>query len=386
MLNIESIEEFRWWVMHKEEMREAEIGHACRSFCYMISAASTFDSAWAQECRGIVFNEFGQVNGRPLHKFFNVNERPASAVDNLDWCKVVRVMDKRDGSMIHTVDTPDGMLLKSKKTFESEVAIAATKWAMQREEYVQFFDLCKKLNRTAIFEWTAPDARIVLYYAQPMLTLLHMRHNVTGEYTSPSRLKTIAAEWGIPVVDEVDEFFDVITDVGDDGHEYDRHMFNINAMLDAVHSREDVEGWIVQFADGIMVKVKTDWYMKRHRAMTFVRERDIAQLVLDEGLDDMKSMLVAEGVDISDILSIEERVLEDIRKIAHDVESRVGPHRHLSRKDFAVMMTGAEHFGLMMSAFIGKEPDYKGYFERNMLKENYSLRQLVMVPTTAEVD
>lgn len=98
MIEISNIAEFRANVMHKEEMREADIGHGSTSFCYMVSAEGTFDSDWTRECRGIVFDsETGKVTGRPLHKFFNLGEREEVRVENLDWSKVMRVMDKRDG-------------------------------------------------------------------------------------------------------------------------------------------------------------------------------------------------------------------------------------------------------------------------------------------------
>lgn len=376
MLKIENIAEFRGHVMHKEEMREADIGEGCTSFCYMISAEGTFDDAWSRECRGIVFNTAGgMVTGRPLHKFFNVGERAETRIENLDWSKVTRVMDKRDGSMIHTVWTMNGVRLKSKKTFESDVALAAEKW-MHSEPDLKVWRLIQRLvamEFTAIFEWTAPDARIVLHYPNPELCLLHVRHVKTGVYMDREEMQKWAEEFGVKCVDETAEFFA-------DG------KFDINMMVEAVKTREGVEGWVIQFEDGNMVKMKTEWYLKRHRAMTFIRERDIAQLVLDEGLDDMKSLLVTENVDISEILSIEARVLHDLRQLAMGVDVAVEADKTLSRKDFAIKYTGAEHFGLMMSKFIGKEPDFKGYFERNLLKDNYGLRQLVLVPSVAEGD
>lgn len=373
-------------IEHKEEMRVADIGHGMTSVCYMISAEGTFDDEWSRECRGIVFDtQIGWVSGRPLHKFFNLNERAESRVENLDWSKVVRVMDKRDGSMIHTVCMDWGdMKLKSKKSFESDVAIAAQKFYDSKENFVRFGNFLNNQNATAIFEYTAPDARIVLFYPQPELKLLHIRNNGDGRYWSPSELQWIHNNFDIPLVDEVDEFFETV-EVNEMGCLFETR-FNVQKMLEAAKTREDIEGWIVQFADGNMVKVKTEWYLKRHRAMTFLRERDIAQLVLDEGLDDLKSLLAGEGVNLKEILEIEAKVLEMVRILNHSVNTVVAENSNLSRKDFALKFTGHEYFGLMMSAFIGKQPDIKGYFERNILKEHFSLRQLVLGPSIAEAE
>ena len=384
MLLISDVNEFRTNVAYKEEIRESVIGVNLLAFCYMVSAEGTFDTEWLRECRGIVFNsDTGRVAGRPLHKFFNVGERESTRVENVDWSKVVRVMDKRDGSMIHTVKTYDGFGLKSKKTFDSDVAVAAAKWVAAHPEYTAFCKYLISRNQTGIFEYTAPDSRIVLAYSEPEMKLLHVRDNVTGEYSSRTDLIEMCEEFGVMYVDEVEEFFDEV----DRSYGYSLcYSFNIKRMLEAAKTREGVEGWVVQFADGNMMKVKTDWYMMRHRAMTFLRERDIAQAVLDESLDDLKSLLVGEAVDISEILEIERQVLHDIREIIMTVEMLYNSACALDRKSFAMKYQGTEYFGLLMAKYIGREPEYKHYFERNILKDKFSLRQLVLIPSTAETE
>lgn len=387
MLNISNINEFRSKVAHKEEIREMDIGAGSVSFCYMIAAEGTFDDAWSRECRGIVFDKAsGRVNGRPLHKFFNVGERESTRVENLDWSKVVRVMDKRDGSMIHTVQTASGVRLKSKKSFDSDVAKAAEAWMRTQpgQHVLSFVNSVAARNSTAIFEWTAPDARIVLFYPEAELRLLHVRHNETGDYLDGEVMKAWADMFGVKVVDDLTDRFvseDGNTSVFDFSNEYIQRF-----LRDLVQKTENVEGWIFQFADGEMVKLKTEWYLKRHRAMTFLRERDIAQLVLDEGLDDLKSLLVSEGVNIDEILKIEARVLHDLREVAMSVDMIYEEDKGMARKDFAIKHTGHKHFGLLMAKFVGKEPSFKDYFERNLLKDNYSLRQLALIPSVAEGD
>jgi hypothetical protein len=120
--------------------------------------------------------------------------------------------------------------------------------------------------------------------------------------------------------------------------------------------------------------------------MTFLRERDIAQLVLDEGLDDLKAMLVGEGVNIDEILQIEGRVLHVLREMALEVDLAYNTDRHLERKDFAIKHNGTPYFGLLMAKYQGREPSFKEFFERNILREQFSLRQLVLVPSVAEGD
>ena len=372
MLTITSLDEFRSKVKHTQEIREAEIAPGLISFCYMIAAEGTFDDAYSRECRGIVFDkETGKVVGRPLHKFFNVNEREETRPENLP-SNIVRLMDKRDGSMIHTVKVGNTYRLKSKKSFDSDVAKQATEWI--NLPHNQDYDLlCHSLQHThdstAIFEYTAPDARIVLPYKKVELRLLHIRHNQSGRYWTHEELKVYAAHFNVNCVDYVD---------------LDGIKVDVNNMIEDAKTAENIEGWILQFKSGEMVKLKCDWYLKRHRAMTFLRERDIAQLVLDEGLDDVKSMLVGDGVNVEDILKIEQRVVDQLNDLSTIVDYVLRVDGDMDRKEFALKYRQNDHFGLIMAAYTGKQPDYKSYFERNILREQYSLRQLQLMDTVAE--
>lgn len=370
-----SLADFRSKVLTQEEIREADVGEDLVSFCYMISSSDTFNTPESRECRGIVFNsKTGKVVGRPLHKFFNLNEREETLVTNLDWGNVSRVMDKRDGSMIHTVLMPDGSVkLKSKKSFESDVAKAAQKFFDADPNFAEFAKYLKFYDATAIFEYTAPDSRIVLWYEEPSLTLLTVRNNKTGEYSNFSEIDWISRKFGIPKVEQILEFYDEVS-----------WKFDVMKMMEAAKTREGIEGWVVQFENGDMIKVKTDWYLKRHHAITFVRERDIAQLVVDEGIDDMKSMLVGFGIEVSEIIEIEDRVAHIFASLMKTVEEIYEQDKHLTVKEFAIKYKEHEYSGLLMSKYNGKEPKYKQFFERNYLKQNFSLRHLQMVPSKAE--
>jgi RNA ligase len=369
MLTITSLNEFRAAIAHKKELRETEIAPGLISFCYMISDNDTFDTPEARECRGIVFDQdTGAVVCRPLHKFFNLGEREDTRLENLPD-DIRRIMDKRDGSMINTVRVGDSFRLKSKKTFESEVARAATA-LVDLPENEGLSDLCHYiahgLNSTATFEYTSPDAKIVLPYKSAELRLLHVRHNETGEYWNFEVLKSYCQVYGVGLVDE--NTTDSIPD-----------------LLEQAKTTTGVEGWIAQFANGDMVKIKTDWYLTRHHAMTDLRERDVAQLVLDEELDDIKAMLVADGVDINDILQIEARVVQQLLFIRKEVEAILAIDGKLDRKTFATCYRDHKYFGLLMAGYTGKDPKYTHFFEQWILRADYALRSLNL-PDRARAD
>lgn len=368
MLHIQALtplEHYRLRVAQKPEIVEDEIapGLVCFSVMKGVGNADTYQDPFTREARGIVFSaKTGHVVSRPFHKFFNVNERESTQVHKLDWKKVVRVMDKRDGSMIHpvAVDHIYDIRFKSKKTLESDVAIAAGEYADENEKYMKFCeDIMLTYCATPIFEWTSPNQRIVLGYAEPELKLLHIRSNQDGKYWSLEHIRNRAKEFDIPICDEVVEFT------------------SFEEILKAAETREEIEGWVIQFEDGDMVKIKTNWYMARHRAFTFYRERDIVRLIMDEMVDDVKAMFVKDGVDITSILEIEHRFAEDMRLIIEDVEFAYENHKHLTAREVAAKFKGDEYFGLIMSKYNGKEPRYLDYFEKNVLKENYGLNTLM---------
>jgi T4 RnlA family RNA ligase len=259
--------------------------------------------------------------------------------------------------------------LKSKKTFTSDVAVAAQKFAEEDKNISELLQWTKDADEfTLIFEYTAPDARIVLFYPEPALTLLHVRQNDTGEYWSSTQVKELGALFGVPVVDEIsinDAMFD-----GVEGNNLGEKLTNIAKTI------EGVEGWVIQFEDGEMVKLKTEWYIALHRTTVFKRVRDIAELCLDEQLDDIKSAFVGDAERLEVIENIEKTVVADINHLAHGVEELYASVKDMPRKDVALKMQGHEHFSLLMQMYSGRVPAYVEWYRRHVLKAKFGLDQI----------
>ncbi len=321
---------------------------------YFIAGDESFDSMIARECRGITFDRDGKIVCRPLHKFFNVGERQETQINILPWDKVVRVMDKRDGSMINTCIVDGKVLVKTKRSFTSDVAIVAQKWFDAHPEYLEFAEDAFILGFTPTFEYTSPSNRIVLSYQQEEMTLLHVRNMVTGEYMSQFQLETLCDLYGMTLVDSFT-------------------VQNISEFLSKAKDTSGIEGWVIQFEDGEMVKLKTEEYLKHHRTITFVRERDIAEMVLDEMIDDVKSSFIERGMSLDKIHVIEHQVMEILHGLQVEVEGFYEEFRNLERKEFAQIAMKFKTFGLMMQMYVGKEPDYVKYFKAHILKEHFGL-------------
>lgn len=362
----------------REEIRFMKQANGTSVCSYIVASADTFRDSYSREARGVVFDANGKTIARPLHKFFNVNERPETQISAIDWSKVSRVMLKRDGSMIHTVAFPEdgrNFTVKSKKSFESDVAKQSKKWLLQRENFIRFCTDMTAQGKTAIFEWTSPTARIVVGYKQDEMQLLHVRDNDTGVYLNETELQALCAKYDIPLVESVEIF----------PRDYEP-AFPQECIRDLVETTENIEGWVIQFQNGEMVKLKTKWYMDRHHAMTFLRERDIARMVVDETLDDLKAKLVGDGIDIAQILEIERRVVEQIEMLERSVNELFKTTEGKDRKTVALEHRSHPHFSMLMQKFSGKEPDVKAFFERHMLDSMFTLTQLNLTDSVAEVE
>lgn len=137
-----------------------------------------------RELRGIIFDsKTGDIIRRPLFKFFNINERDETQLHNLDFSKEHWVDTKLDGSMIAVFMHEDEIVYGTK--------MVAPDFHELVKKFVDASDIdyegfCRKViaeGYTPIFEFMHPQKRIVIDYGmEPALTLLAVRHMVTGQF------------------------------------------------------------------------------------------------------------------------------------------------------------------------------------------------------------
>ena len=142
-------------------------------------------AAIRRECRGLIFcKETGKITRRPFHKFFNVNERDETQIGRLDFSLPHSVNTKLDGSMISPFEVThgSGIIRFGTKMGITEVAMQAEEFVAKNMKYMEFSKWCIKNNLTPIFEWTSRQQRIVIDYPVDNLTLLAVRHMITGEF------------------------------------------------------------------------------------------------------------------------------------------------------------------------------------------------------------
>lgn len=373
------------YIQGNPQFRVAEQSNGTTVVCYMLQDEDTFRGEhedWYKECRGITFDmATGRVVSRTLHKFQNVGENESTQPALIPWDRIIRVMDKRDGSMITPVLMPSGGIqCKTKKTFTSAEAIAATEFIHQIVEvdgvkdqpYLEWVRYMLRAGVTPTFEWTSPRFPIVLTYTEDELTLLQMRDNVSGEY--------YVDELSDPVLIRNCPF-PIVENLMKSG-------YDPRDLLEDAKTKEGIEGWIVQADDGQMWKIKTKWYCDLHHSVTFTRFRDVARIVLEDKSDDLKAAFAMTGRSIQPIVDIERRINGELNIIQNVVELHAGNGRVLDRtaKDMAMALKEHALFGLIMRAFRGQEVNYREWYAKHKLDETWSLEVIPTVTQNEDVE
>jgi RNA ligase len=332
---------------------EVVLGQTFTIVSYMIADTSLWDIDNAVECRGITYLD-GKCVSVGFEKFFNYLENKYTQPEIISrYTGQVRVQDKRDGSMITAVVLNDVVLLKTKNSFTSDVAIDAT--ANLTDNVEKLIRQCHADSMSPIFEYTSPNNEVVIDYgSEPKFVLLAIRNMKTGNYVSRESCELLCNEFNVDIIED--------------------YNVDFNDILQNGKNSIDIEGWIIWFVDqGKRIKLKTDWYLKRHHAKTELRERDIADMVIDETIDDMKSFVVSLGYDLKIVEDIEQRVTSELTSIINLVEDCYAGVSGMDRKDVALRYKDVPHFGLLMRKFVGSEPDYKKFWIKNF-RDDYSLK------------
>jgi RNA ligase len=252
---------------------------------YNVMMADTFDCPIRRECRGIIFDTAtGDIIRRPFHKFFNVNEREETQDHAVDLSRGHAILEKLDGSMIAPFIV-NGEMIWGTKMGATDVAKPVEKFIEAHSEYRIYAKFMLSRGYTPIFEWCSRKQRIVLDYSEDQLILTAIRDVVSGRYMSRDLMIINAENYNIPVV----RTWDI-------GLQMDNKT--MNSFVSYVRDLEDLEGFVVRFDDGHMIKLKCDWYVQIHKAKeAILQDRNIVELILDDKLDDIKAHLPAEDRD-----------------------------------------------------------------------------------------
>jgi RNA ligase len=333
-------------------------GYKISLFNYRLADNRDFNKPFSKEMRGIcfIFNEDGSFFKRYLllHKFFNLNQTEETMYSNIKDFRIIGVSNKEDGSVASFVRLPNGSVLgKSKMSFESDQAAGMNRLYRSNADLKRFVDWSLDNDYVAVFEYVAPNNRIVLRYLDEELILLRLRDNKTGEYLDLSKLSK-----------EIGSLKVAPSDVA-----------TLDELIDLSHSVEDKEGWIIEFTNGLFIKIKTSWYVSLHGLLTddLYREHVLVKYILDEKIDDVLGQIPEEEVEaharIEKIIavvkhSVSEKVKDINKSYELFIEGGVGKdwtgdlRLQLMRKTFALKYRKERNFGYVMSLSKGNVDVY----------------------------
>lgn len=325
-------------------------GHVYRIFNYRLASYTDFLQPGALECRGIMFrvhrdDHHVDLVALPMQKFFNLNENPSTI--GLDLTQVDEILLKADGSLMSTYIHNGDLKLKSKGSISSEQAIAAMAWLDKNPGFAEELYEVTRHGYTVNLEWCSPIHRIVIGYEEPHLKVLNARMRATGDYMSYYDLVVMFGPER--VIDRVEPTDPV------------KFVESIPGMT------EDIEGYVVRLKSGQLVKIKTEKYLSLHHAKDSVNNpRRLYEAILDEGIDDLRSMFYTDAVAIKMIDEMQVKVDHMYNSMVKLVEEFCETNKHLDRKEYAIKGQAELdrlYFGLAMSRYLGQTVDFKAFMK-----------------------
>jgi T4 RnlA family RNA ligase len=317
------------------ESKHKEDGFDISIFNYRLSTFQNFENPVPDrpdikgyEMRGLtfVFRKDGSLYKRYLllDKFFNLEQTPCSMYSVVKDYKIKNIYNKEDGSIASFVRLPNGKVLgRSKTSFQSDQAIEIQKIYEKDGQIKQFVDFCMDEDIVPIFEFVSPQNRIVVPYANTELILLRMRDNKTGEYLNIS--------------DYSDKLDGISVAASDEGKTLE-DLINLKNVI------EGKEGWIIQFENGKMVKLKTNWYCDLHGLYTndLQRENTLIKFIVQETIDDVLSQIndSTKEKEVEKITGIINRYIKNTSDEVDDLISKYSG----DIKDFAIKYSNHKLF------------------------------------------
>lgn len=278
----------------------------------------TINDSIRRECRGLVFcTNTGNLLHRRLHKFFNVNEREETFVNNINFSQPHYILEKLDGSMITPIKTINGRRWGSKMGV-TEVGLQVENFVSDKNNYTELCDYFEKQGITPIFEWCSNQQRIVVDYEKESLILIAARNNITGEYIDYKDLIFICNKFNIELVKQ-----------------YDGTASNMGQLIDECKHLQNAEGFVIRFINGHMLKVKGEWYLQLHNAKEVIKyEKNIIDIIVSDRADDFKQFLLP--ADLKKFNDFEKRFWAGVvTTVKHLIDLRTTISNNVDRKVYA---------------------------------------------------
>jgi RNA ligase len=252
---------------------------------YTYTRTAQYSRAWntaTLRCRGLIAdNATGEIVAWPFPKFFNVGEHGKG----FDYApplpgETFRVYDKVDGSLGIVFHYDGRWHVASKGSFASEQALWAQAWISTSDtSHLQ-------PGTTYLTEIIYPENRIVVDYGDRTDLVLLGAYDAAGREVAlgwaSSEWKGIGSvvrSWPAPPLDQL------------------LKLTEANARPDGTPtSGISTEGYVIRYSNGLRAKVKISEYVRLHKILTGISERDIWRMVGMQRYADQPAKLVAKAL------------------------------------------------------------------------------------------
>jgi RNA ligase len=212
---------------------------------YNYSQFTQYEKHWDEitlACRGLILDSEGNVIARGFNKFFNSSEHDSPNLSDLPLSLPFTVTEKMDGSLLIVFKYKGEIICASRGSFTSEQAVWGSEIILQEKRD------CFSEGFTYLFELIVPENRIVVDY---------------GDKRDVVLLGIVETETGKQVA--YDQLAGAMTD-----------DFEIVKQLDGVNDfekikdliKDDKEGYVITFSNGVKCKIKGDSYLLKHKFIT----------------------------------------------------------------------------------------------------------------------
>ena len=243
-----------------------------------------------RECRGLVMSSGGVVLVRPVPKTFMRGQVLDMRHEQLKGQRVQEVTEKLDGQLVVGVVNGNDEVEMWSRSGRTEVGRSAMMCAMRSDgQYVDMIRKVEARGSTACFEYVGRQSRVkVKYDGMSEVVLVAVRDKVTGRYWRYDDMMQLGEECGVRVVRRVC--------VGV------REVREVEEWL--CENGEGMEGVMVRFSGGVVVKVKTEEWLRRKHVVQGWRKGVELDGVMRKNVmrygDDRRVRLVVKGWSMRD--------------------------------------------------------------------------------------
>ena len=309
---------------------------------YTYTDNCTYESAWTPitlNSRGIILNRTtGEVVARPFSKFFNLGEKEETMEANIPWNSDYIVFEKMDGWLGILYRYENQFHIATRGSFDGNgVAPWATNFLHKNHNLDGLSN-----DVTLVFEIICPQTKIIVNYnGEEKLILLAAFNRHTGEEYDWTQVSKWAEQYGfaLPRV-------------------FGKSVDECRKLLDT-HKGTELEGFVLRFANGLRVKIKSEDYKRRAAIISNLTPLAIWKAMASDTLnEDYRNHIDADYLEQYDGLV---KVLQDQYDILfakiNEEFAEMKKSEYADRKEFAlkVQSLGLQHKPMMFALLDGKE-------------------------------